>query len=117
LWGLDGVEYIYSSSQANGSLVTVRFKVGDPIEPSLVKIHHKLMTLQQELPENTLSPQVKSFSIDDVPFLVLTFTSAKLSEFELRSAIAPLARELSSTRDLSKVELLGGQKRDYPSCG
>lgn len=111
MWGLDGVEYIYSSSQASGSLVTVRFKVGEPIEPSLVKIHHKIMALQQELPQNVLKPQVKSFSIDDVPFLVLTFTSSKLNEFELRSAVAPLARELSSTRDLSKVELLGGQKR------
>lgn len=111
VWGLDGVEYVYSSSQAHGSLVTVRFKVGEPMEPSLVKIHHKLMTIRQELPENALASQVKSFSIDDVPFLVLTFTSQKLSEYELRSAVAPLARELSSTPDLSKVELLGGQKR------
>ena len=111
VWGLDGVEYVYSSSQPSGSLVTVRFKVGEPMEPSLVKIHHKLMTIQHELPDNVIAPQVKSFSIDDVPFLVLTFTSQKMNEFELRSSVAPLARELSSTPDLSKVELLGGQKR------
>lgn len=111
VWGLDGVEYVYSTSQPHGSLVTVRFKVGEPMEPSLVKIHHKLMTIQPELPNNVLQPQVKSFSIDDVPFLVLTFTSKSLSEFDLRTAVAPLARELSSTPDLAKVELLGGQKR------
>ncbi len=111
VWGLDGVEYVYSSSQPHGSLVTVRFKVGEPMEPSLVKIHHKLMTIKSELPDTAMTSQVKSFSIDDVPFLVLTFTSKKLNEFELRSAVAPLARELSSTPDLSKVELLGGQKR------
>jgi multidrug efflux pump subunit AcrB len=111
VWGLDGVEYVYSSSQAHGSLVTVRFKVGEPMEPSLVKIHHKLLTIQRELPENLMQPLVKSFSIDDVPFLVLTFTSEKLNEFELRTSVSPLARELSSTPNLSKVELLGGQKR------
>jgi multidrug efflux pump subunit AcrB len=111
VWGLDGVEYVYSTSQPHGSLVTVRFKVGEPMEQSLVKIHHKLMTIHQELPEGILAPQVRSFSIDDVPFLVLTFTSEKLNEFELRTAVAPLARELSSTPDLSRVELLGGQKR------
>lgn len=111
VWGLDGVEYVYSTSQPHGSLVTVRFKVGEPMEPSLVRIHHKLMTIHQELPGNVLQPKVKSYSIDDVPFLVLTFTSEKLDEFALRSAVAPLARELSSTPDLSKVELLGGQKR------
>lgn len=111
VWGLDGVEYVYSASQAHGSLVTVRFKVGEPMEPSLVKIHHKLLTLQSELPSNALPSRVKSFSIDDVPFLVLTFTSDKLNDFDLRSRVAPLARELSSTPDLSRVEVLGGLKR------
>jgi multidrug efflux pump subunit AcrB len=111
VWGLDGVEYVYSTSQPHGSLVTVRFKVGEPMEPSLVKIHHKLMTIHQELPSNVLTPQVRAFSIDDVPFLVLTFTSKTLDEFALRSSVAPLARELSSTPNLSRVELLGGQKR------
>lgn len=111
IWGLDGVEYVYSSSQAHGSLVTVRFKVGEPIEPALVKIHHKLMTLKEELPANVLPSQVKSYSIDDVPFLVLTFTSDKLDDFDLRTKVAPLARELSSTPDLARVEILGGQKR------
>jgi multidrug efflux pump subunit AcrB len=111
VWGLDGVEYVYSSSQPNGSLVTVRFKVGEPMEPSLVKIHHKLMELKAELPNNSLPPSVKSFSIDDVPFLVLTFSSPKQNDYALRSIVAPLARELSSTPDLARVELLGGQKR------
>lgn len=111
VWGLDGVEYVYSSSQAHGSLVTVRFKVGEPMEPSLVKIHHKLLTIKSELPSSVMNSEVKSFSIDDVPFLVLTFTSEKLNEYQLRTAVAPLARELSSTSDLSRVELLGGQKR------
>jgi multidrug efflux pump subunit AcrB len=111
VWGLDGVEYVYSSSQAHGSLVTVRFKVGEPMEPSLVKVHHKLMILKSSLPTNVLAPRVKSFSIDDVPFMVLTFTSSQMDEYQLRSAVAPLVRELSSTPDLARVELLGGQKR------
>jgi len=111
VWGLDGVEYVYSASQAHGSLITVRFKVGEPMEPSLVKIHHKLMSIQQELPANVAPPLVKSFSIDDVPFLTLTFSSSEQSDYELRTLVAPLARELSSTPDLSRVELLGGQKR------
>ena len=49
VWGLDGVEFVYSASQPHGSLVTVRFKVGEPIEPSLLKIHHKLMAIRNEL--------------------------------------------------------------------
>jgi multidrug efflux pump subunit AcrB len=110
-WGLDGVEYVYSASRAHGGLITVRFKVGEPMEPSLVKVHHKLMSIRAELPENVQTPVVRSFSIDDVPFLTLTFSSASRSDYELRALIAPLARELSSTPDLSRVELLGGRKR------
>lgn len=111
VWGLDGVEYVYSASRAHGTIITVRFKVGEPMEPSLVKVHHKLMSIRAELPSNVMQPEVKAFSIDDVPFLTLTFSSKTKSDYELRNIVAPLARELSSTPDLSRVDLLGGQKR------
>ena len=111
VWGLDGVEYVYSASRAHGTMITVRFKVGEPMEPSLVKVHHKLLSIRDELPANVQQPLVKAFSIDDVPFLILTFSSASMDDYKLRQMIAPLARELSSTPDLSRVELLGGLKR------
>ena len=111
VWGLDGVEYVYSTSSPHSSFITVRFKVGEAMEPSLVKIHHKLMSIRPELPAIASMPLVKSFSIDDVPFLTLTFNSSMRDGYSLRTLVAPLARELSSTPDLSRVELLGGQKR------
>ncbi len=111
VWGLEGVEYVYSTSQPNGALVTVRFKVGEPMEPSLVKVHHKLMALRQELPAGVTVPLIQSYSIDDVPFLTLTFSSKERDDYSLRALAAPLARELSSTPDLSRVELLGGERR------
>ncbi|HPS87994.1 MAG TPA: efflux RND transporter permease subunit, partial [Spirochaetota bacterium] len=111
VWGLDGVEYVYSASQAHGSLITVRFKIGEPIEPSLVKVHNKLMEIRSRLPSSIMQPQVKSYTIDDVPFLVLTFSSAERDDYSLRGLAAPLARELSSTPDLGRVELLGGRKK------
>lgn len=111
VWGLEGVEYLYSTSKWHGSYITVRFKVGEPIEPSLVKIHHKLMEAKTVLPKNTLPPIVKSYSIDDVPFLALSFSSETLNDYELRQMVGPLARELSSTPDLASVQMLGGLKK------
>ncbi|XDD47277.1 efflux RND transporter permease subunit [Leptospira sp. WS39.C2] len=111
VWGLEGVEYIYSTSKWHGSYITVRFKVGEPIEPSLLKIHHKLMEVKTILPKNTLTPTVKSYSIDDVPFLALSFSAESLNDYELRQKVAPLARELSSTPDLASVQMLGGLKK------
>ena len=69
------------------------------------------MDLRGSLPANASQSKIESYSIDDVPFLILTFSSTQKSNYELRQAIAPLARELSSTKDLNKIELLGGQKR------
>jgi multidrug efflux pump subunit AcrB len=111
LWGIDGVEYIYSVSQPHGALVTVRFKVNEPIEPSLVKIHHKMLNLKQVLPKNVLPASIKSYTIDDVPFLVATFSSDKRDDYEIRSLVAPIARKISATSDIANIELLGGRKR------
>ncbi|MGJ4787426.1 efflux RND transporter permease subunit [Leptospira koniambonensis] len=111
VWGLEGVEYVYSATKDHQSLITVRFKVGEPLEPSLVKIHHKIIEVRNQLPPNTSDPSVNSYTIDDVPFLALTFSSTDIDDYSLRSLISPLARELSSTPDLSKVELLGGRKK------
>ena len=111
IWGLEGVEYIYSSSSPHGTLVTVRFKVGEPVEPALVKVHHKMMEIKSALPPNAGTPQVKAFSIDDVPFLTLTFSSAKRDDYSLRTLVAPLARKLSSTPDISRIELEGGLRK------
>ncbi len=111
VWGLDGVEYVYSASSPHQSLVTVRFKVGEPIEPSLVKVHHKLMEINNEIGSIILPPKVKSYSIDDVPFLTISFSSSQIDDTKLRNFIAPLARELSATPDLNSVELLGGKRR------
>ncbi len=111
MWGISGVEYVYSQSSKHQSLVTVRFKVNHSLDNSLLEVHHKLMDAKSALPKGANDSKVESFSIDDVPFLVLTFSSNSKSNYELRQEIAPLARELSSTPDLNKIEMLGGQKR------
>src|SRR5579884_3511124 len=41
VWGIPGVKYVYSASQPGQSLVTVRFRVGENMEQSLVKLYDK----------------------------------------------------------------------------
>ena len=50
LWGIPGVEYLYSMSRPGMALITVRFKVNEPQEPSLVKIYQELAANPQLLP-------------------------------------------------------------------
>ncbi|TGK41006.1 efflux RND transporter permease subunit, partial [Leptospira gomenensis] len=111
VWGLEGTEYVYSAVGDHGAVVTARFEVGSPLEPSLVKVHHKLLEIASQLPPNVAPASVRSLTVDDVPFLALTFSSNRRNDFELRTLVAPLARELSGTPDLSRVEFFGGRKK------
>ena len=50
LWGIPGVEYLYSTSRPSAAFITVRFKVNEPLEPSLVKVHQELAAHPELLP-------------------------------------------------------------------
>ena len=67
LWGVTGVEHIYSVSRPGLALVTVRFKVNESNEDSLVKLHERQSAMGWMLPPGALPPIVELHSIDDVP--------------------------------------------------
>jgi len=111
LWGISGVEYLYSTSRPGMALVTVRFKVNEPQEPSLVKVHQELAANPQLLPPGAMKPIVKLQTIDDVPFLVLTLSSGHQTPGQLRALGEELRRELSTVPDTAQVKVVGGARR------
>ncbi len=50
LWEISGVEYIYSTAQADGAMIVVRFKVGEDVEKSLIKLYTKVFANVDILP-------------------------------------------------------------------
>ena len=88
LWEIPGVEYIYSTSRESESLVIVRFKVGQDVERSLVKVTEKLRSNLDRIPHGVGMPLIKPKSIDDVPILALTFHSARYDHLTLRRLVA-----------------------------
>jgi multidrug efflux pump subunit AcrB len=111
LWGIPGVEYLYSTSLPNVALITVRFKVNEPQEPSLVKVHQELMAAADLLPSGALKPIVKLLTIDDVPFLSLTLHDSQQTPGQLRNLGEALARELSAVPATAQVQVVGGAPR------
>ena len=112
LWGIPGVEYVYSSSRAHVGFVTVRFKVNEAMEPSLVKVHQELQAHPELVPAGTLPPTVRALSIDDVPFLAITLhAKAPLAPGALRALAEEVARELSSVPRTASVAVAGGAPR------
>jgi multidrug efflux pump subunit AcrB len=111
LWGIPGVEYLYSTSMPGMSLITVRFKVNEPQEPSLVKVYQELMSNADLLPTGAMKPIVRLLTIDDVPFLTLTLHGAKETPGQLRTLGEALSRELSTVPNTAQVKVVGGARR------
>ncbi len=111
MWSLSQVEHVYATARPGFALVTVRFKVNESHEASLVKVWERLSVVAPRLPREASAPVVELHSIDDVPFLALTLWGAGRSSDELRPLAAELAQELSELPETSKAALLGGQPR------
>jgi len=111
LWGIPGVEYLYGTSRPGMALVTVRFKVNEPQEPSLVKVHQELAAHPEIFPAGAMKPIVRLQTIDDVPFLTLTLHGEGQTPGQLRRVGDVLARELSTVPDTAQARVIGGARR------
>jgi multidrug efflux pump subunit AcrB len=111
IWEIPGVEYIYSTSGEEQAMVIVRFKVGEDLERSLVKLTEKLEHHKDRIPPGVVGPIVKNRTIDDVPFLALTFWSRKYNHYDLRRTAAQIQDALKAIPDVSVTTLTGGMPR------
>ena len=111
LWEIPGVEYIYSTSRPGESLAIVRFKVGEDVEKSLVKLNQKLQSNFDRIPPGVSPPLIKPKSIDDVPILALTFHSARHDHLTLRRLAAQVDDAVKQVPLVAETTLIGGARR------
>jgi multidrug efflux pump subunit AcrB len=111
MWEIPGVEHVYTTAGDGWALVTVRFKVGEPQEPSVVKVHAKLLAAMDEAPPGALPPLVKPHSIDDVPILTLTLHGGGYGSDGLRRIASRLEEEIRTIPDVAATTVTGGQPR------
>ena len=111
LWEIPGVEYIYSTSRPGESLVIVRFKVGEDMERSIVKLNQKLQQNFDRIPHGVSTPLIKARSIDDVPILALTFHSARYDHLTLRRLVAQVDDAVKQVPLVAETTLIGGARR------
>lgn len=116
LWQIDGVEYVYSISRRDASMVTVRFFVGEDREESLIKLHNAIAKNTDLAPYIASGWAIKPVEIDDVPIVNLTLYPSKddsgLSDYELRRVAEELSQRLAEVEDLSRVALVSGRSRE-----
>jgi len=111
LWEIPGVEYIYSTAMPGADLTIVRFKVGEDLETSLVKLNQKLQTNFDRIPLGVSFPLIKPRTIDDVPILALTFHSARYDHATLRRIAAQVDDAVKTIPQVAETTLIGGNRR------
>jgi multidrug efflux pump subunit AcrB len=111
MWEIKGVEYLYTASRPGLGIITVRFKVGEDMEKSLVKLYNKLMSNKPLLPPGAMEPLVVPKSIDDVPILTLTLWSDRYDYYTLRRVAREVCDELKKGDNVAETELKGGLPR------
>jgi len=111
LWEISGVEYIYSTSRPGESLAIVRFKVGEDVERSLVKLNQKLQSNFDRIPSGASRPLIKAKCIDDVPILALTFHSSRHDHLTLRRLVAQAEDAVKQVPNIAETRIIGGAKR------
>ena len=114
LFQIDGVEHVYSISNAGQAVVTVRFYVGEDREDSLVKIYNKLHSNTDVISPDVASWVVKPIEIDDVPIVTATLWSDRPSEIDdhaLRRIAEEVEIALQAIPQTSRTQIVSGRSR------
>jgi multidrug efflux pump subunit AcrB len=81
---IPNIKHIYSASDREYGVITVQFKVGEPMGPSIVQVHSKIQSNLDLLPKGISPPSVKPKEVDDVPSVTLTLWSEDVEDDQLR---------------------------------
>ncbi len=111
LYEIENVDYIYSTSQPSGGMIIVRFLVGTDPDQAVVRVHAKIASAMDEMPDGMMPPAVKPRSIDDVPAAAYTLWSEEAAPAELRRIADEIRVELTRHPRVAQVTVLGGQRR------
>ncbi len=114
---IQGVKHVYSASDRGRGIVTVQFKVGQPMGPSLVKVNDKLDSNMDKIPPGVMPPLVKAKGIDDVPVVNLTLWSKDLDgdgvpdvdDGQLRMLALDVMQNIKEIRETGNSFVVGGR--------
>ena len=109
---IPGVEYVYSRSMPGQSIVTVRFYVGQPLEPSYVKLVRKLNENADRATPGAAGWVVKPIDVDDVPIVTFTLTSGAYDDYALRRMADEIVTRLQGVDNAGLSYVVGGRPRE-----
>ena len=110
---MTGVKHVYGYSTHDTGVVSVRFKIGENKEDSYLKLYDRVMQNMDKLPKNASQPLFKPIDIDEVPIVTFALASKNLNDAELYRVAQRLLTPLSTIKNVSRVGITGGHKRQF----
>ena len=109
--GIAGVEHVYSSTNDDNALVTVRFKVGTSADAAVLRVHDKIRANMDRIPVGIPEPLIVGRGIDDVAIVSLTLAPKPGVEGISANDLTRIAREVrtqvAKTEDVGLTYLVG----------
>ena len=109
MYQIPGVRHVYSASQRGQAMVTVRYRVGQPLGPSIVKVHDKIQSNMDKMPPGVSMPLVKPKGVDDVPVVTITLSSGNVDDAALRTLGMDVLQRLREVPNSGQGFVVGGR--------
>jgi len=107
---IPGVRHVYSATMRGAAIVTVRFKVGEALGESIVKVHDKVQSNLDRIPPGVAMPLVKPIGIDDVPIVTATLWSDEVDDATMRTLALDVLQRLGQVPDTGNGFVVGGRR-------
>lgn len=83
LAGIEGIDTIESSSQAESSRITIRFRTGVDIDAATSDVRDRVSRVRRALPDEITEPVISKVEADAQPIIFLVMRSSNMSALEL----------------------------------
>ena len=109
---ISGVEHVYSQTQDDSAVVTVRFDVGTNEDDAVLRVHDKIRANINRIPIGIPEPMIVGRGINDVAVVTLTLSpkpaaAARWSDKDLFDLAVKLRTELTKVNNIGTSYIVG----------
>ncbi len=108
---IPSIKHVYSASDTEWGMITLRYRVGEEMESALIRTMAKLKANADKLPPGAKPPILKPMGIDDVPVVTITLWSEELDDATLRALATTVKQRLKQVPQTGNAFVSGGRAR------
>lgn len=97
LSGVDGLNYITSSSTEGNSDIKIRFTLGYNIDAAVADVISKVSSVRRNLPQDTNDPIIRKSDPNAIPILYISFISSTMTAVQIHDYLQRVVQPVLAT--------------------